>query len=134
MEHYRYSVSDPVDPRFKATGVIEREELVIDLQTESESGERSADLWAQDQLRKIMAHFVTRYKSVRTSWCVGDNLVTFNRAIAAGATAEEAAIRTLLGHQLALAGCSRAEIRSLEGHPARYTKVVVSFLKPEHHR
>jgi hypothetical protein len=131
MDHYRYSVSDPVDPRFKATGVIEREELVIDFLMESESGERSADLWAPDHVRKIMAHFVPLYKSVRTSWCVGDNLVAFNRAIAAGATPEEAAIRTLLGHQVALAGYSRAEIRSLEGHPARYTKVVVSFLKPQ---
>ncbi len=130
MDHYRYSVSDPVDPRFKATGVIEREELIIDLHTESESSERSADLWMPDQVRKIMAHFVPRYKSVRTHWCVGDNLVTFNRAIAAGATPEEAAIRTLLGHQVALAGYSRAEIRSLEGNPGRYTKVVVSFLKP----
>jgi len=130
MDHDRYSVSDPADARFRATGVIEREELVIDLQTESESGDRSPNLWAPDQMRKIMAHFVPRYKSVRTSWCVGDNLVTFNRAIAAGATPEEAAIRTLLGHQLVLAGYSRAEIRSLEGQPARYTKVVVSFLKP----
>jgi hypothetical protein len=130
MDHYRYSVSDPVDPRFKGTGVIEREELVIDLQTESESGERSSDLWAPDHLRKIMAHFVPRYKSVRTSWYVGDNLVTFNRAIAAGAAPEEAAIRTPFGHQVALAGYSRAEIRSLEGHPARHTKVVVSFLTP----
>ena len=130
MDHYRYSVTDPVDLRFKATGAIEREELVIDLQTELESGERSANLWAPEHVRKIMAHFAPRYKSVRTSWCAGDNLVTFNRAIAAGATPEEAAIRTLTGHQLALAGYSRAEIRSLEGNPARYTKVVVSFLKP----
>jgi uncharacterized protein with von Willebrand factor type A (vWA) domain len=130
MDHYRYCVFDPVDPRLKATGVIEHEELVIDLQTEPESGERSAHLWEPDHVRKIMAHFVPRYKSVRTSWSVGDNLVTFNRAIAAGATPEEAAIRTSLGHQVALAGYSRAEIRSLEGHPARYTKVVVSFLKP----
>jgi hypothetical protein len=130
MNHYRYSVSDPADPRFQATAVIEGEELVVDLRTESEYGERSAVLWAPDHIRKIMAHFVPRYKSVRTSWCVGDNLITFNRAIAAGATPEEAAIRTLLGHQIALAGYSRAEIRSLEGHPARYTRVVVSFLKP----
>jgi hypothetical protein len=130
MNHYRYSVSDSTDPRLKATGVIEREELVIDLHTKSESSERPGDMWALDHVRKIMAHFVPRYKSVRTSWCVGDNLVTFNRAIAAGATPEEAAIRTLLGHQIALAGYSQVQILSLEGHPARYTKVVVSFLKP----
>jgi hypothetical protein len=130
MNHYRYSVSDSTDPRLKATGVIEREELVIDLHTKSESSERPGDMWALDHVRKIMAHFVPRYKSVRTSWCAGDNLVTFNRAIAAGATPEEAAIRTLLGHQIALAGYSQVQILSLEGHPARYTKVVVSFLKP----
>ena len=87
-------MSDPVDSRFKATGVIEGEELVVDLRTELESGERSANLWAPYHLRKIMAHFVPRYKSVRTSWSVGENLMTFNRAIAAGATPEVAAIRT----------------------------------------
>jgi hypothetical protein len=130
MDHYRYSVSDSTDPCFKAIGVIEREELVIDLHTGSESSVRPGDMWALDHVRKIMAHFAPHYKSVRTSWCVGDNLVTFNRAIAAGATPEEAAIRTLLGHQVALAGYSQVQILSLEGHPARYTKVVVSFLKP----
>jgi hypothetical protein len=130
MNRYRYLVSDPADPRFQATGVIEGEELVVDLQTESEFGERSAVLLALDHLRKIMAHFVPLYKSVRTSWSVGDNLLAFNRAIATGATPEEAAIRTSFGHQVALAGYSRVEIRSLEGHPARYTKIVVSFLKP----
>ena len=77
-----------------------------------------------------MAHFVPRYKSVRTSWSVGENLIAFNRAIAAGAAPEVAAIRTSFGHQVALAGYSRAEIISLEGDPARYTKVAVSFLKP----
>ncbi len=129
MNHYRYAVSDPADSRFQATGVIEGEELVIDLRTESESRERSPSLWASYHLRKIMAHFVPRYKSVRTSWCPGENLIAFNRAIAAGATPEVAAIRTSLGHQVALAGYSRAEILSLEGDPARYTKVVVRFLK-----
>jgi hypothetical protein len=130
MNHYRYSVSDPADPRFQATGVIEGEELVVDLQTESELGERSAVLLELDHLRKIMVHFVPLYKSVRTSWSVGDNLLAFNRAIATGATPEGAAIRTSFGHQVALAGYSRVEIRSLEGHPARYIKIVVSFLKP----
>jgi len=130
VDHYRYFVSDPANPQFQAFGAVEGEELVVDLWTESETGVRSAVLRVPDQIRKIMAHFVPRYKSVRTSWCVGENLRAFNWAIAAGATPEEAAIRNSFGHQVALAGYSRAEIRSLEGHRARYTKVVVSFRQP----
>jgi hypothetical protein len=107
--------------------VIEGGELVVDLRTELESGESSALLRAPEQMMKIMAHFAPRYKSVRTSWWVGENLAAFNRAIAAGATPEVAATRTLLGRQLVLAGYSRPAIRSLEGCLARYTKVVVSF-------
>ena len=130
MDHYRYSVSDPADPRFFATGVIENEELLIDIRTELASGERSSALSGLSQLRRILAHFFPRYKSIRTSWCFGENLVTFNRATAAGATPEEAALRTTLGHQVALAGFSSVLIRSLEGFPGRYTKIVVSFTKP----
>jgi hypothetical protein len=130
MDHYRYSVSDPADPRFHAAAVIEGEELLVDIRTELESGERSAVLNEVDQLRKILAHFFPRYKSIRLSWWFGDNWATFNRATAAGATPEEAAVRTALGHQVALAGFSRALIRSLEGFPARYTKIVVSFMRP----
>jgi hypothetical protein len=129
VNHYRYSVSDPNDSRFQVIGVIEGEELFVDLRTESETGERSAVLWPADHLRKIMAHFVPHYKSVRTSWSIGENLRAFNRAIAAGAKPEEAATKTSLGHQIALAGYSRAEIHALDGYPARYTKVVVSFGK-----
>ena len=79
MEHYRYSVSDPGDPRFFATGVVEGEELLIEIRTELPSGERSAALNGPNQLRQILAHFFPRYKSIRTSWCFGENLVTFNR-------------------------------------------------------
>jgi len=130
MDHWRYSVSDPVHSSFYARGEIEEEELLIDIRTEFESGERSAVLHGADQLRKILAHFFPRYKSVRVSWWFGENLVTFNRALAAGATPEAAARRTVFGHQVALAGYSRALILSLEGSPARYTKVVVSFSRP----
>ena len=123
-------MSDPVRSCFHSIAVIEEEELLIDVRTELESGERSAVLNGADQLRKILAHFFPRYKRVRTSFWFGENLVTFNRAIAAGATPEEAALRTAFGHQLALAGFSRALIRSLEGSPARYTKIEVSFSRP----
>jgi hypothetical protein len=131
MDHYHYSVSDPADSRFYATAVIEDEELLMDIRTELESGERSTFLNGHDQLRKILAHYYPRFKSIRTSFWCGDNLATFNRAITVGATPEEAAIRTALGHQIALAGFSRALIRSLEGFPARYTKIVVSFMRPQ---
>jgi hypothetical protein len=130
MEHYRYSFSDPVDPCFFATAVVKDEELLIDICTELPSGERSRGLNGSNQLRQILAHFFPRYKSVQTSWWFGENLATFNRAAAAGATPEEAVLSTTLGHQIALAGFSRVLIRSLEGFPARYTKVVVSFMRP----
>jgi hypothetical protein len=129
MDHWRYLVSDPSDPRFRVTALIEEEELVIDIRTELESGERSGALNAADQLRRILARFFPRYKSIRTSWRFGENLVALNRCTAAGATPEEAALRTPLGHQLALAGYPRPVILSLEGFPARYTKIVVSFRK-----
>jgi hypothetical protein len=127
MDHSRYMVLDPSDPRFRVTALIEEEELVIDLRTELESGERSTALKAADQLRRILARFVPRYRSIRISWRFGENLVAFNRCTAAGATPEEAALRTAVGHQLALAGYPRPDILSLEGFTARYTKVVVSF-------
>jgi hypothetical protein len=129
MDHSRYVVSDPSDPRFRVTALIEEEQLVIDLRTQLESGERSAVLNAADQLRRILARFFPRYRSVRISWRFGENLVAFNRCTAAGATPEEASRRTAVGHQLALAGYSRPQILSLEGFTARYTKVVVSFHK-----
>jgi hypothetical protein len=130
MEHYRYSVSDPVDPRFYATAVVEEEELFMDIRTELASGERSSALNGLSQLRQILAHFFPRYESIQTSWWFGENLATINRATAAGATPEEAVLRTTLGHQIALAGFARVLIRSLEGFPARYTKIVVSFMRP----
>jgi hypothetical protein len=129
MDHWRYLVSDPNDPRFRVTALIEEEELVIDIHTELESGERSAALNAAVQLRRILAHFFPRYQSIRTSWQFGDNLAAFNRCTAAGATPEEAAIRIPVGHQLALAGYPRPLILSLEGCPARYTKIVLRFRK-----
>jgi hypothetical protein len=129
MNHWRYVMTDPSDPRFQVTALIEEGELVIDIRTELESGERSAALNTADQLRKILARFFPRYRSIRTSWQFGDNLVAFNRCVAAGATPEEAALRTALGHQLALAGYPRPLVLSLEGSPARYTKIVVSFRK-----
>jgi len=130
MDHYRYSATDPGDPRFCATAVVKDEELLIDIRTELESGESSGVLNGPDQLRKILAHFFPRYKSVRTSWWCGENLATFNRGIAAGATPGEAAVRAPMGHQLALGGFSRIVIQSLQGFPARYTKIVVRFLRP----
>jgi hypothetical protein len=129
MSHDRYSVSDPAEPRFHATALLEDEELLVDIQTELESGERSAVLNGPYHLRTILARFFPRYKSIRTCWQFGNDLMTFNRATAAGSTPEEAALRTPFGHQVALTGLSRVHIRTLEGYPSRYTKIVVIFRK-----
>jgi hypothetical protein len=130
MNHYRYQVSDPIDPRFQASASVEAGELAFDIRTELETGERSTVLRGPDQLRKILAHFAPRFESLRVCWSYGDNLKAFNRATAAGATHEEAVLRTWTGHQLALSRYSNVAIRSLEGFPLRYTKVVVCFRKP----
>jgi hypothetical protein len=130
MNHYRYHAADPIDPRFEATAYVKAGELFFDIRVELESGERSISLRGPDQLRKILAYFAQRYDSLRVCWMYGDNLKTFNRAIAAGATNEEAVLRTATGHQLALAGYSNVVIQSLEGLRARHTKVVVCFRKP----
>jgi hypothetical protein len=130
MNHYEYSVSDPIDPRFRASASVKAGELEVDLRVELESGERSTVLRGPDELRKILAHFVPRYQGVRVCWPYGDNLKAFNRATAAGATAEKAALRTWTGQQLALAGYSNVSIQSLAGSTARFTKVVVCFRKP----
>jgi hypothetical protein len=57
MEHWRYSAADPTDPRFHAKALIEEGELLVDVQTELESGERSAVLNEAEQLRRMLAHF-----------------------------------------------------------------------------
>ena len=130
MNHYEYHLTDPIDSRFEATASVNKGELLFNIRIELESGERSTVLRGPDELRKILAHFVPRYQTVRVCWSYGDNLKAFNRAIAVGATADEAALRTWTGHLLALAGYSNVSIRSLEGSTARFTKVVVCFRKP----
>jgi len=130
MNHYRYHASDPIDPRFEATACVDAGELLFDIRVELESGERSISLRGPDQLRKILVHFARRYDRLRVCWSYGDNLKAFNSAVAAGATNEEAVLRTSTGHQLALAGYSNVAIQSLEGCCARYTRLVVCFRKP----
>ena len=130
MNHYTYHVADPIDPRFEVTASINEGELLFDIRVELETGERSTVLRGPDELRKILAHFVPRYQRVRVCWSYGDNLKIFNRATAVGATADEAALRTWTGNQLALAGYSSVSIQSLEGSTGRFTKAVVCFRKP----
>jgi hypothetical protein len=131
MEHYDYSVSDPVDPRFEASATVQRGQLLLSIRTQLESGERSPALREAEQFRKIVAHFARRFHSISVSWSYGDDLAAFNRAAAAGATPEEAALRTCTGQQAAVAGFSRVQIESLERQPGRYSKVAVNFCEPE---
>lgn len=123
-------MADPIDSRFEATASVNKGELLLDIRVELESGERSTVLRGPDELRKILAHFVPRYRSVRVCWSYGDNLNAFNRATAVGASADEAALRTWTGVQLALAGYSNVSILSLDGSTGRFTKVTVCFRKP----
>ena len=131
MDHYDYSVSDPIDPRFQASATVHRGELLLTIRVQLESGERAPALREAEQFRKIVAHFARRFHSISLSWTYGDDLAAFNRAIATGAAPEEAALWTWTGQQAAAAGYSRPQIRSLESQPGRYSKVAVSFAKPE---
>lgn len=131
LGHYNYAVSDPIDPRFQAFATVQRGELLLTIRTQLESGERSPALREPDQFRKIVAYFARRFTSISVSWSYGDDLAAFNRAIAAGSTPEEAALRTWTGLQVAAAGYSRVTVRSLEKQPGRYSKVVVSFWEPK---
>jgi hypothetical protein len=131
MDHYDYSVSDPIDPRFQASATVLHGELLLTIRTQLESGERAPALREADQFRRIVTHFARRFHSISVSWSYGDDLAAFNRAAAAGATPEEAALRTWTGQQAALAGFSCVQIRSLERQPGRYSKVAVSFCEPE---
>jgi hypothetical protein len=131
MDHYHYSVSDPLDPRFQASATVQRGELCLTIRTQLESGERAPSLREAEQFRKIVAHFARRFHRISVFWTYGDDLAAFNRAIAAGAAPEEAALRTWTGQQAAAAGYSRAQVRSLERGPGRYSKVAVSFGKSE---
>ena len=131
MDHYHYSISDPLDPRFQASATVQRGELRLTMRTQLESGERAPALREAEQFRKIVAHFARRFHSISVSWTYGDDLAAFNRAIAAGAAPEEAALRTWTGLQAAAAGYSRVQVRSLERQPGRYSRVAVSFGKPD---
>ena len=130
MNYNEYRATDPIDPRFAAVAFLEADELRFDIRVELESGERSTTLRWQDQLRKILAYFANRFKTLRVCWSHGENLTAFNRVMATGAEPEQAARQTLIGHQLCLAGYSDISVRSQEGLRTRYTKVVVCFRKP----
>jgi hypothetical protein len=126
----RYSVTDPANPRFQAFATLEDDEVTLLIRTKLPTGQRSTVLRGADQFRKILVHFAGRFKSIRGSWSYDDNLATFNRAVLAGLSQEEAALKTWTGQQAAAAGYTRAVIRSVEGQPGNYTKVVASFLQP----
>ncbi len=130
-DHFRYTASDPADPRFQALAFIESGELVLCIQTQLETGERSRVLRGEDQFRRIVTHFARRFRSIRDTWIVGDNLKEFNRAIGAGVSNDTAAMMTWTGTQAAAAGYPRVRILSLEGSPGRYTKVVLAFSRQE---
>jgi hypothetical protein len=126
----RYVASDPSNPRFQAFATLDGDELTLLIRTKLPNGQRSAVLHGAEQFRKILVHFAGRFTSIRGSWSYDDNLEAFNRAVLTGDAPEMAALKTWTGRQCAAAGYKRATIRSLEGQPGNYTKVVASFLRP----
>ena len=130
-DHFRYTASDPTDPRFQALAFVDSGELVLCIQTQLPTGERSRVFRGEDQFRRIVTHFAGRFRSIRDTWISGDNLKEFNRAIGAGVSHDNAAVMTGTGTQAAAAGYSSVKIVSLEGLPGRYTKVVLSFSRQE---
>jgi hypothetical protein len=131
MEDLRqYSARDPANPRFQAFATLDNDELSLVIRTKLPNGERSTVLRGAEQFKKILVHFAGRFKGIRGSWSFDDNLAAFNRAVLAGEPHEEAALKTWTGQQAAAAGYGRVVIRSLEGQPGSYEKVVASFLRP----
>ena len=119
QDHSRYSVSDLANPKFQAFATLDystltslkQDELTL---TKLDNGQRSTVLRGR----------------IRGSWSYDDNLEAFNRAVAAGAQPEEAAVKTWTGQQAAAAGYTRVVIRSLEGQAGGYKKVVACFFRP----
>jgi len=105
QDHSRYSVSDPANPRFQAFATLDystlmglkQDELTLTIRTKLDNGQRSTVLRGGEQFRKIVAHFAGRFTGIRGSWSYDDNLEAFNRAVAAGAQPEEAAVKTWTG-------------------------------------
>ena len=125
----RYVATDPANPRFQAFATLDGDELTLLIRTKLPNGQRSTVLNAAEQFKKILVHFAGRFTSIRGSWSYDDNLDSFNRAVVAGDAPEVAALKTWTGRQCAAAGYKRAILRSAEGRPGAYTKVVVSFLR-----
>ena len=129
----RYIVWDSSNPQFKAFAHVEDDEIFINLRTELETANgvvKSSVLRGREQFQKILQFFTGRFKGIRGSWSFGTNLEAFNKAITAGMSPVEAALKTWTGQQAKDAGYSRVVIRSLEGPAGHYSKVTVSFFHP----
>lgn len=79
-----------------------------------------------------LAHFGDAVKGIKGYWQDGgslsDNLNSFNEAVRAGASLEEAALtKTFTGKMAARAGFSKVEITELRGMPGHYTNVGAIF-------
>jgi hypothetical protein len=132
----QYSVYDSNNNQLQAfakventgRGVLKDGEIAMVLRTKWK-GKRSPLLKGSEQFKKILKHFRGRFKGIRGSWSYGDNLNTFNRLIRKGLSPEEAALKTWTGQQASGAGYTKVIVRSLEGTPGNFKKVVVTFTK-----
>jgi hypothetical protein len=125
----RYLMVDAEHKMFSAVGHIESGgELSLQIRTEKD-GLRSEVLRGADEFKEILNHFEGRVKSIRGAWNYGTNLEKFNELVAAGKSAEEAALGTWTGQQAVKAGFGKVTIRQLYGKPGAYDKVFVLFTK-----
>ncbi|SOD84404.1 polymorphic toxin-type HINT domain-containing protein [Streptomyces sp. Ag109_G2-15] len=85
-----------------------------------------------EMFNAALAHFGDAVKGIKGYWQDGgslsDNLNSFNEAVRAGASLEEAALtKTFTGKMAARAGFSKVEITELRGMPGHYTNVGAIF-------
>ena len=122
-----YLVTDSSNVRFQAYAYVENGLLQITLRTKLENGLRSMVLHGAEQFQLILQHFTGRFRAIRGNWVYGDNLQSFNMAVAAGLSVEQAALQTWTGQQALAAGFGRVEIVELYGASGSFSQVKVNF-------
>jgi len=130
----RYYVWDSSNPQFKVFAHVDYGELIINLRTQLKTADgttvRSTVLRGSEQFQKILQFFKGRFDRILGTWYFDTNIEAFNKAITAGMSPEAAALNTWTGQQASAAGYSRVVILSLEGSPGNYSKVKVTFHRP----
>lgn len=109
--------------------------LDMNFQLKDASG-RSETLRGKEQFANAIRHFEGQFDQILAHFSqphegeLSDNLEQFNRFTAAGKTPEQAAKLVWAGERSHENGYTEASIKTLEGTPGAYTKVVIRYRKP----